>query len=136
MKKYAFTYSVHQTFSGPITKHNFLLRCMPGTYPFQRSYAQKLTVTPFTALNCTTDVFGNGMYTGTIDKKHAEFNVTATGFVLCSKYLIHEPLDRLYSTPRSSPAPRRRCGAFWIRPPCRRIPGTGRCSSAIWCTAP
>ncbi len=99
MKKYAFTYNVHQTFSGPVTKHSFLLRCMPGTYPFQRSYAQKLTVTPFTAMNCITDVFGNGLYTGTIDKKHSEFSVTASGFVLCSKYLIHEPLDRLYFYP-------------------------------------
>ena len=99
MKKYAFTYSVHQTFSGPITKHSFLLRCMPGTYPFQRSYAQKLTVTPFTALTHGSDVFGNELYTGTIDKKHSAFSITATGFVLCSKYLIHEPLDRLYLYP-------------------------------------
>lgn len=107
MKKYAFTYSVHQTFSSPITKHNFLLRCMPGTYPFQRSYAQKLTVTPYTAMNCISDVFGNGMYTGTVDKKHTEFTVTATGFVLCSKYLIHEPLDRIYLYPTRLTRPTR-----------------------------
>lgn len=107
MKKYAFTYSVHQTFSGPITKHGFLLRCMPGTYPFQRSYAQKLTVTPFTALTHSSDVFGNEMYTGTVDKKHTEFSVTATGFVLCSKYLIHDPLDRLFLYPTRLTRPTR-----------------------------
>ena len=57
MKKYAFTFSGQQTFSGAITKHSFLLRCMPGTYPFQRSYAHKLTITPFTALTHIADVY-------------------------------------------------------------------------------
>lgn len=99
MKKYAFTFYGHQTFTGTITKHNFLLRCMPGTYPFQRSYAHKLTITPYTALTHIADVYGNGMYTGTIDKKHNSFSFTATGFVLCSKYLTHDPLDRLYLYP-------------------------------------
>ncbi len=99
MKKYAFTFSGQQTFSGAITKHSFLLRCMPGTYPFQRSYAHKLTITPFTALTHIADVYGNEMYTGTIDKQHDSFSFTATGFVLCSKYLTHDPLDRLYLYP-------------------------------------
>ena len=99
MKKYAFTFSGRQTFSGPIQRHNFLLRCMPGTYPFQRSYAHKLTVTPFTALTHLSDAHGNEMYTGTIDKKHDSFSFTASGFVLLSKYFTHEPLDRLYLYP-------------------------------------
>lgn len=105
MKKYAFTFSGRQTFSGPIQRHNFLLRCMPGTYPFQRSYAHKLTVTPFTALTHLTDVHGNEMYTGTIDKKHDGFSFTASGYVLLSKYLTHEPLDRLYLYPTALTQP-------------------------------
>jgi transglutaminase-like putative cysteine protease len=39
------------------------------------------------------------MYTGTIDKKHTSFGFSAEGFVLCSKYIIHDPLDRLYLYP-------------------------------------
>lgn len=105
MKKYAFTFTGHETFSDTITGHNFLLRCMPGTYPFQRSYAQKLTVTPFTALTHIADVYGNEMYTGTIDKKHNAFTFTASGFVLCSKYLTHDPLDRLYLYPTALTQP-------------------------------
>ena len=54
-----------------------------------------------------SDVFGNGMYTGTVDKKHTEFTVTATGFVLCSKYLIHEPLDWIYLYPTRLTRPTR-----------------------------
>jgi transglutaminase-like putative cysteine protease len=99
MKKYAFTFHGQETFSGTITRHNFLLRCMPGTYSFQRSYAHKLRVTPFTALTHIPDVYGNEMYTGAIDKKHTSFSFTASGFVLISKYLTHEPLDRLYLYP-------------------------------------
>ena len=99
MKKYAFTFSVQQSFQQPILKHSFLVRCMPGTYPFQRSYAHKLTITPHAALTHISDVYGNEMYTGTIDKAHPSFSFSASGFVLCSKYIIHEPLDRLYLYP-------------------------------------
>lgn len=105
MKKYAFTFSVHQEFAEPIVKHSFLLRCMPGTYPFQRSYANKLTIQPHAALTHITDVFGNEMYTGTIDKKHSTFSFTASGFVLSSKYLTHDPLDRLYLYPTKNTHP-------------------------------
>lgn len=99
MKKYAFRFSVQQTFEEPILKHSFLLRCMPGTFPFQRSYAHKLTISPHAALNHISDAYGNEMYTGTIDKKHTSFGFTAEGFVLCSNYVIHDPLDRLYLYP-------------------------------------
>ena len=44
MKKYAFRFQVQQDFEAPILKHNFLIRCMPGTFPFQRSYAHKLNI--------------------------------------------------------------------------------------------
>lgn len=99
MKKYAFTFSASHTFGEPVSKHGFLIRCMPGTYPFQRSYANKLTVKPFTPLTHITDVFGNEMHTGTIDKPHSSFSFSASGFVLSSKYLTREPLDRLYLYP-------------------------------------
>jgi transglutaminase-like putative cysteine protease len=107
MKKYAFTFTVHQEFDAPILKHSFLLRCMPGTYPFQRSYAHKLSITPHAALTHIPDVYGNEMYTGTIDKAHQTFAFTASGFVLSSKYLTHDPLDRLYlyPTPLTQPTP-------------------------------
>lgn len=105
MKKYAFTLLVHQEFDAPILKHSFLLRCMPGTYPFQRSYAHKLTIKPFAALTHITDVFGNEMCTGTIDKRHQSFDFSASGFVLSSKYLTHDPLDRLYLYPTSHTQP-------------------------------
>ncbi len=99
MKKYAFRFQVQQDFEAPILKHSFLIRCMPGTFPFQRSYAHKLTITPHAALTHISDVYGNEMYTGTIDKKHTSFGFSAEGFVLCSKYIIHDPLDRLYLYP-------------------------------------
>lgn len=99
MKKYAFTFSVQQDFEKPVSKHSFLLRCMPGTYSFQRTYAHQLALRPFAALTHIKDVFGNEMYTGTVDKKHASFGFTASGFVLSSKYFTHEPLDRLYLYP-------------------------------------
>ena len=99
MKKYAFTFTGQEQFDAPISKHDFLLRCMPGTYAFQRSYAHKLSLHPHAALTETRDAFGNTMYTGAVDKKHTRFSFQASGFVLCSKYLTHEPLDRLYLYP-------------------------------------
>ena len=105
MKKYAFTLSMEQRFDAPVTKHSFILRCTPGTYPFQRSYAHTLTVKPYTALTVTKDVYGNEMYTGTIDKAHSAFSFSASGFVLASKYLTHDPLDRLYLYPTRDTQP-------------------------------
>lgn len=110
MKKYAFTLQVNQEFSQPILKHSFLLRCMPGTYPFQRSYAHKLTITPHAALTHIADAYGNELYTGTIDKAHKTFSFTASGFVLASKYITRDPLDRLYLYPTrfTQPSPEMR----------------------------
>lgn len=105
MKKYAFSFSFQQDFSEPVSKHGFILRCTPGTYPFQRTYAHKLTVKPFAALSHITDVHGNEMCSGTIDKAHEAFSFTASGFVLSSKYIMHEPMDRLYLYPTKETQP-------------------------------
>lgn len=99
MKKYEFTFSANWVFDAPVSNHHFLLRCMPGTYSFQRTYAHKLTVSPFAALSRVEDGYGNELYAGSLKKPHSSFGFTATGFVLCSKYLIHEPLDRLFLYP-------------------------------------
>lgn len=99
MKKYAFTFSASAEFPQPVRGHAFLIRCMPGTFPFQRSYAHKLVVKPYAALTLISDVYGNEMYSGSIDKAHSSFSFTASGFVLSSKYLTHDPLDRLYLYP-------------------------------------
>lgn len=99
MKKYTFTFRDDQQFANPVTRHNFLIRCMPGTYPFQRTYAHKLTVKPYTALTHSFDANGNEMYTGALDRQHDRFSFESTGYVLCSKYLIREPLDRLFLYP-------------------------------------
>ncbi len=99
MKKYEFTFSVNWVFDAPVSNHHFLLRCMPGTYSFQRTYAHKLTASPSAALSRVEDGYGNALYSGSLKKPHSSFGFTATGFVLCSKYLIHEPLDRLFLYP-------------------------------------
>lgn len=112
MKKYAFSLQVRQAFSEPILKHGFLLRCIPGTYPFQRSYAHHLTITPHAALTHIPDTYGNEMYTGTIDKAHQAFAFSASGFVLSSKYLTHDPLDRLYLYPTEYTLPSPQLKAF------------------------
>lgn len=105
MKKYAFTLTAKQTYDQKVSRHSFLIRCMPGTYPFQRSYAHKLNIRPFAALTHISDVFGNEMHTGTIDKAHDSFSFSVSGFVLSSKYLTHEPLDRLYLYPTALTQP-------------------------------
>ena len=105
MKKYAFSYSVKQTFDSPVTRHAFILRCMPGTFPFQRSYAHKLKVKPHAALTFTGDSCSNELYSGTIDKAHTGFSYESSGFVLSSRYVIHEPLDRIYLFPSEMTRP-------------------------------
>ena len=105
MKKYSFTFTANWVFDSPVRHHHFLLRCMPGTYSFQRTYAHRLTLTPFAAVADVTDSYGNSMFSGSISKAHGSFGYTATGFVLCSSYLIREPLDRLFLFPTELTAP-------------------------------
>lgn len=99
MKKYEFSFSANWVFDAPIKNHHFLLHCMPGTYPFQRTYAHSLTVSPSTAITMSTDGYGNQTYSGSIEKAHSSFSFSVTGFVLCSKYIIHEPLDPFFLYP-------------------------------------
>lgn len=99
MKKYEFNFSCSWVFDAPIKRHHFLLRCMPGTYPFQRTYGHTLSLSPKAAVSTAYDSYGNLTYSGSIDKNHTSFSFTASGFVLCSKYMIHEELDRIFLYP-------------------------------------
>lgn len=122
MKKYAFTFSGSAEYDHKVKSHSFLLRCVPGTFPFQRTYAHKLTISPYCALTSTTDFYGNGMHTGTIDKAHGKFSFTSTGFVLCSKYIIHEPLDRLFLYPSKLTQPTPTMGLLLAQAPLPQDP--------------
>lgn len=115
MNKYEFTFNCSWVFDEPVKHHHFLLRCMPGTYPFQRIYAHNLTLSPYAAVSTSTDSYGNQIVSGTIDKNHTSFSFSSSGFVLCSKYMIHDELDRIFLYPSRFTQPSENMRAFLNR---------------------
>lgn len=99
MKKYEFSFNINWVYDKPVENHHILLRCLPGTYSFQRAYASALSITPNTVLTRAYDGYANQTQSGVIVKPHSGLSVATTGFVLCSRYVIHEPADPIYRYP-------------------------------------
>lgn len=104
MKKYEFSFTTKVDFGDNITKQNFMLRCMPGTYQFQRIYDENLTLIPEVNYTDGKDSFGNIIFSGCASDEHKVFEYKVTGKAMLSKYKSAEPLDRifLYATPNTN----------------------------------
>lgn len=59
MKRFEFIFKTTIRFDSPITDQHFLLKCLPGNYPFQHVYDEQLVFTPSTQVCEGTDSFGN-----------------------------------------------------------------------------
>lgn len=101
MKRYEFLFITKIKFEHNIINHHFMIRCLPGSYQFQRIYDENLSVLP--AVTCTfgKDSFGNRTFSGSINDEHELFEYKVHGKALLSRYKSAEILDRvyLYETP-------------------------------------
>lgn len=101
MKRYDFHFMTRITFDKPIAEQHFLLKCLPGGYPFQHIYNEALSCNSGIQLYEDQDSFGNRTLAGSIPAEHRELFFEVSGNALQSKYRTREPLDRifLYETP-------------------------------------
>lgn len=101
MKRYNFRFQTKIIFDQPITEQHFLLKSLPGSYPFQHIYDEVLQSNFGVKLFEDRDSFGNRTLAGSILAEHRELYFAVSGKVLQGKYGIREPLDRifLYETP-------------------------------------
>lgn len=79
MKTLRFTYEMLFTFSEPVWKHRYTLKCMPTDSGCQRIEDGKLSIEPAFPYTETTDSFGNRVFYGTIEEPHQRFAVKVSG---------------------------------------------------------
>lgn len=96
MKRYEFLFITKIKFGNNVTNQNFMLRCLPGNYQFQRVYDEKLTLTPEESCTYDKDSFGNITVSGCVNDEHNMLEYKVSGKVLLSKYRSAEVLDRVY----------------------------------------
>lgn len=77
-----FSYDITLTFDKPVTRHSFVLRCLPGDGPGQRVLAATLTLDPAVPFTEQRDSFGNRLQIGRLDAPHSHFHYRAAGTVL------------------------------------------------------
>lgn len=76
-----FDYKTTNKFSSPVTRHSFLLRCIPPELPQQHIISAALTIEPETCYTIRTDGFGNLTQLGMIDTPHDTLSYHASGTV-------------------------------------------------------
>lgn len=82
MKTLHFTYEMLFTFSEPVCKHRFTLKCIPVRNECQDVAETGLIIEPAVSCTETTDSFGNKEVYGVIEEPHEQFLVKVTGSVI------------------------------------------------------
>lgn len=82
MKTLHFTYEMLFTFSEPVCKHRFTLKCIPIRNGCQEVTETGLIIEPAVSCTETTDSFGNKEVYGVIEEPHEQFLVKVTGSVI------------------------------------------------------
>ncbi|MEG2080072.1 MAG: transglutaminase family protein [Oscillospiraceae bacterium] len=74
-----FSYQMEISFSMPVIKHCFSLRCLPFDNDCQKISNLTIDISPQNILTKTTDGFGNSVLTDRIIEPHTEFYVKISG---------------------------------------------------------
>ena len=78
-RELSFYFDTVLNFSGSVTEHNFLLRCIPADSPEQKVLSYTLTVYPDGAASLGRDSFGNVVRAGRVVEAHDSFRYTLQG---------------------------------------------------------
>ena len=78
-RELSFYFDTVLNFSGSVTEHNFLLRCIPANAPEQSVLSYTLTVYPDGAASLGRDSFGNMVRAGRVVEAHDSFRYTLQG---------------------------------------------------------
>lgn len=100
MKVLEYTFETNVSFSEPVTKHDFLLRCQPGNLSCQRVMHGQVTLFPATRTSEQRDGFGNRILMGRIAAGHDRFGFISTGLVLSGETdALEAPGHAMYLKP-------------------------------------
>ena len=74
-----FAYDIRLTFSAPVVRHAFVLRCLPPDVPGQQILDAGLALDPPVSFSMQRDSFGNLLEIGHLEEPHDHFWYTARG---------------------------------------------------------
>jgi len=101
MKKLVFDYEMKLSFSSPVTKHRFQLRCVPNTCPRQQVMDVDVHIEPSVDVETAVDSFDSIVLTGYIPQPHTQFSYSVRGIVFVDNANTHtemcKPLYRFES---------------------------------------
>ncbi len=76
-----FFYDILLEFEAPVSRHAFVLRCVPPSFPGQEVLEARFTLDPQTPYATQRDGFGNPIQVGCMDEPHDHFRYTVQGKV-------------------------------------------------------
>lgn len=75
MKRWSLSYELKDTFSSPVTKHHYTLRCLPRKTAVQKTDFCNYEILPCSDESLGRDCFGNELLAGFIEEPHDYFQV-------------------------------------------------------------
>lgn len=109
MKTLEFVFDARLDFSGPVTDHQFTLRCVPANCRSQQLQSLRVTLLPETRLYRLRDGFGNEMLSGTLNGPHTQLHYRAQGTAVTDSRRREKadpgPASAVYRTPGLLTAP-------------------------------
>lgn len=103
----SFYFDTRLEFSSAVTRHDFLLRCIPAGTPEQRVLSYTLSIRPDWAVTSIgADAFGNRFCSGRIENEHDELRYTLQGTAYRDDTMRREELPPpfyLYPSPLTQP---------------------------------
>ncbi|MCC8357957.1 MAG: transglutaminase family protein [Oscillospiraceae bacterium] len=103
-----FFYDILLEFDQPVRGHDFVLRCLPPSFPGQEILDVSLALESYAHFALQRDGFGNLLQLGRIEQPHDHFRYTVRGTAMTAPALRRpeaaHPIFR-YPSPYASPAP-------------------------------
>lgn len=113
MRKLKFVYQMNLEFSSPVTRHYFVLRCVPGDSPCQTITISRMDVSPVDYIARLTDGFGNQKLSGSCMASHSSFGYLVEGTALVEGMKVQKcALHPMYRFPSRYTVPGSAIKAF------------------------
>ncbi|MBQ3842989.1 MAG: transglutaminase family protein [Ruminiclostridium sp.] len=106
MKKINFYFSTKLTFDDYVHEHSFALRVIPPETPTQHIVSCELSISPITAVDQSTDAFGNNVTAGYIkgDHRFLDFEIKGTAETDCTRHRTDYMPCYLYQSAFTKPS--------------------------------
>lgn len=75
MKKWKLTYELSLSFSSPVSREHYSLRCIPDRFENQEVISCQVQILPENAVMYGKDAFGNTVLAGSVERPHSRFSV-------------------------------------------------------------